>query len=116
MQHKVVYVETQTGASKHLLLRVFCRCALLIESAKAGRIGNCKRVNLIGVVPSSFEERGIRGMRTILSVNDPAMIFASMTYSPSFVICNRVPLQIPLFAEMLRRRMMGCPTFSVMVY
>ena len=76
-------------------------------SAKAGRIGNCKRVNLIGVVPSSFEERGIRGMRTTLSVNDPTMIFASMTYSPSFVTCSRVPLHIPLFVETLRKRMIG---------
>ena len=64
-------------------------------------------MNLIGVVPSSFEESGIRGMRTMLSVNDPAMIFASIMYSLSFVACSRVPLHIPLFVETLRKRMIG---------
>ena len=75
-------------------------------------MGNCSLLN------GTVESEGIKGMRGINTLSPaycPVQIVASITLGQSRVTVNFVPLH-SFGASMLRRSIIGAPTFRAKVY
>ena len=89
-----------------------CPCDLFIVIAKDSLTGNCSLLN--GIVESEGIKR-MRGINTLSPAYCPVQIVASITFGQSRVTVNFVPLH-SFGASMLRRSMIGAPSFRAKVY
>lgn len=85
---------------------------LLIDIAKARRIGNCIRLSVYGKPAEGGLQSLILGIKASSPAWLPVMIVHRRTLFLISVRTSRVSLQRPDDGERLRRRMIGHPTFK----